>query len=1562
MQKVLRNRIQALSLIAVLLLGTFVAPVQPVQADEHMDDLIISEYVEGSSNNKALELYNGTGSDIDLSEYKLELYSNGNVNTQSTLTPEGTLASGEVLVIVDSQAGEELKAKADVTHSVTGFNGNDALVLKKQEDIVDSFGQVGNDADYAKDVTLVRNTDVTSGDTNPNDAFDASAEWVGYAKDTFNYLGSYEMPEVEPVELQTIEDARQAEEGAQVKVKGIATAAFEAGGQTNLYIQDDTAGIIVRAPGLNIQPGDEVEAQGEFSSYYGMQQILASSATVEVVTEGAGVPDAQSVQSTDFSAENGEAIEGEFVSAENVEITDVNDHGEFTATDENGSFLIQPQDEDLLKVGESYEVVQGVVDYSYGNYKLLSRSGDDVIDVVFSVKANPASGSVFEGTEVELKTYEQGAEIYYTIDGSEPTTDSMLYDEAIEITEDTTIKAIAARDNGETSEVATFEYSVLKPADEAEIHDIQGAGHTSPYEGNAVAGVEGVVTKLEGNKGFYMQSVNPDDDIATSEGIYVYERSHDVEVGDLVAVDGTVKEWREDGYSDANDLLTTQITGSGVTVVDSGVELPEPVVIGEDRTQPTEVIEDDAMTSFEPATDGLDFYESLEGMQVQLNDASVTGPIKYDELPVFVETSEDQLRTDAGGLLISPDDYNPERVLVDVDGIDLTAKTGDYFVEPITGVVSYDYSNFKIRPTGDFPEIQDGGTEPDSTELKGLKPKLTVASYNVENFHAGTDQEKVERIAETMVENLNSPDIIGLVEVQDNNGPEDDGTVDASESYQTLIEAIEAAGGPSYEFSDIAPEDKEDGGQPGGNIRVGFLYNPDRVSMTDKPAGDATTAVDVDDNGLTLNPGRIDPTNDAFYDSRKVLAGEFMFNGEKVTVIANHFNSKGGDGALFGSEHPVVLGSEEQRLQQAKVVNDFVEEIKVEDPNANVVVLGDLNDFEFSAPVQTLKGDDLTNMIQELPREERYTYIYQGNSQVLDHILVSNNLAHRTKVDIVNINADFSVEDGRASDHDPVVVQIHPKKTVGEKKGKGNNNPPGKGKDKKPGKDNKYELSLMHTNDTHGNLDEIAKTATAIENYRSENPESLLLSAGDVFSGTLYFNEFLGQADLEFMNYFEYDAMTFGNHEFDLGSNEEGHQALADFVENAEFPFVAANVDFSNDELFDGKFQESVVTSTPEDGNIYSGIIKNIDGEKVGIFGMTTEETTDISSPEDVTFKDYIEEAEEMVDAFEDKGVNKIIALTHLGLDDNAAYDNDLTLAESVDGIDIIVGGHTHSELLEPRFVEAGEEPTVIVQSGEYNDNLGTLDVTFNKKGKVTQYEGELVAIGDLKEDPEVKEMLAPYAEQVEAVKNESIGATAEVYLNGEREFVRTQETNLGNLIADGMLAKAKSVNPETAIAVTNGGGIRTSIDTGDITVGEVLTVMPFGNSLSIMNLTGSEILEALEHSVSQAPNTSGGFLQVAGMKFEYDSSKPAGERVVSVEIEQEDGSYVPLNEEEYYYVATNAFTAKGGDGYDVFAQAFEENRVSEPGFIDYEMFIDHVTSLETVAPEVEGRIVDVNQ
>ncbi|MFG6147935.1 chitobiase/beta-hexosaminidase C-terminal domain-containing protein [Halobacillus sp. B23F22_1] len=1057
------------SMIAVLALSPFSSAIPTAQAGSQSqpDELFFSEYIEGSSYNKAVEIYNGTTDEVDLTDYEIEMYSNGATEATGSFDMEGTLESGEVFVAANSRADEEILDAADATNnSAINFNGNDPLVLKKDGEVVDSIGQIGSEDNFGSDVTLIRQQEIDSGDPNPEDEFSVDSEWDSYASNTFDYLGTYEMPETEPVELQTIEEARGAEAGSIVKVEGTVTAAFETGGQTNFYIQDHSGGIIVRVPGAPVSVGDKITAAGEFSDYYGMQQILSSSASVEVTEAGIGVPRPELVNASQFTEDQGEAIEGEYVKVEDVEVLSKNSYGDFTVKDGDGEFVITPEDESMLEVGETYERISGVVNYSFDEYKLVPRSENDVVEVVFAVTANPQSGTIVEGGGVELNTAEEGAAIHFTTDGSKPDANSQTYEEPIAIEEDTSIRAVAVRDNGDVSPVAVFDYEVLTPVDEVEIHDIQGAGHTSPYEGEVVEGVSGVVTKLDGSNGFYMQSANPDENIATSEGIYVYERSTKVETGDEVNVGGEVAEYREEGYSDADDLLTTQITASDVNVQSSGNDLPEPVVIGKDREQPTETIEDDGMESFDPEEDGLDFYESLEGMLIALEGPTVSAPISYDELSVYADTSEDQKKTQAEGLLISPEDYNPERIMFDVEGLDLEAVTGDKLDGTATGVVSYDYSNFKIRPTDEFPKLVDGETKPQVTELEGTEDNLTVGTYNMENFSAETNAEKAERIGDQIANNMNAPDIVGLVEVQDNNGPTDDGTVEADESYEAVIESIKNAGGPSYEYTDISPEDKVDGGQPGGNIRVGYIYNPDRVSLTDKPSGDSTTAVNVDENGLSHNPGRIDPENEAFEDSRKSLAAEFEFNGEMFILVNNHFNSKGGDDALFGASHPVELGSEVQRVQQAEVINEFVQDAESVVEDANVVVMGDLNDFEFSNPLQSLKGDELSNLMENLPDEERYSYIYQGNSQTLDHILVSDYLEERSQIDSVHINADFSEVTGRASDHDPVVAQIS---TVLEEdndeennnhkgkngKRKGHDKGKGKGHDKGKGKGHK---------------------------------------------------------------------------------------------------------------------------------------------------------------------------------------------------------------------------------------------------------------------------------------------------------------------------------------------------------------------------------------------------------------------------------------------------------------------------------------------------------------------------
>ncbi|ARV62863.1 hypothetical protein BZZ01_05410 [Nostocales cyanobacterium HT-58-2] len=578
------------------------------------------------------------------------------------------------------------------------------------------------------------------------------------------------------------------------------------------------------------------------------------------------------------------------------------------------------------------------------------------------------------------------------------------------------------------------------PPPAVRIHDIQGAAHISPLNGQAVSNVPGIVTAITSN-GFYLQDPNPDNDEKTSEGIFVFTNSAPtVAVGNSVLVSGTVTEFRPGGSGGTNNLTTTEITSPTITTVSSGNPLPSPVILGNGgRAIPTQVISNDAAggnvenagTVFDPAEDGIDFYESLEGMRVQVNNAVAVGPTNdFGEIPVLADNGINaSVRTARGGIVIRPGDFNPERIIID-DAIISNApqlNVGDTLNGATIGVIDYSFGNVKLLNTQSLPSVTSGGLQQEVTNLAPGNNQLTVATFNVENLDPGDGSTKFNNLASRIVNNLKSPDIISLEEIQDNNGATNDSVVDASQTFQTLINAIAANGGPTYEFRQISPVDDQDGGEPGGNIRVGFLFNPNRVQFVDRPGGTSTSSTAVNNVGgapeLSASPGRVDPTNPAFNNSRKPLAGEFIFNGRTVFVIGNHFNSKGGDQPLFGRFQPPTLSSETQRNQQAAVVKDFVQSILATDPNANVVVAGDLNDFEFSNPVNNLESVGLTNLVETLSPEERYTYVFEGNSQVLDHILVSQNL--RTNLDgfdVVHINSEFTVQD---SDHDPVVARFN---------------------------------------------------------------------------------------------------------------------------------------------------------------------------------------------------------------------------------------------------------------------------------------------------------------------------------------------------------------------------------------------------------------------------------------------------------------------------------------------------------------------------------------------------------
>ncbi|MEH1797512.1 endonuclease [Nostoc sp.] len=304
-------------------------------------------------------------------------------------------------------------------------------------------------------------------------------------------------------------------------------------------------------------------------------------------------------------------------------------------------------------------------------------------------------------------------------------------------------------------------------------------------------------------------------------------------------------------------------------------------------------------------------------------------------------------------------------------------------------------------------------SQQETTSLKNSQDVLTVATFNVENLDP--KDRRFDNIAKIIGNNLNAPDVISLVEVQDNNGPVDDDVVDANETYQKLIAALKNIGSPTYDFVEIAPSDDQDGGEPGGNIRVGLLFQPSRITLAKLPRkGGSLDAVAITQgaNGLdlSLNPGRIDPTNSAFEASRKPLATEFIFNGQKVFIIANHFVSKKG-----GSPTDV------KRVKQAEIVNEFVGQILEADPQAKVIVLGDLNDLPDSLPLKTLKGNILENLTDSLPASDRFTFKFKGNPQLIDHLLVSENLSRvaQPKIDIVHVNVGFSKP---VSDHDPVIA------------------------------------------------------------------------------------------------------------------------------------------------------------------------------------------------------------------------------------------------------------------------------------------------------------------------------------------------------------------------------------------------------------------------------------------------------------------------------------------------------------------------------------------------------------
>ncbi|HEY9694355.1 MAG TPA: lamin tail domain-containing protein [Oculatellaceae cyanobacterium] len=848
-----------------------------------MANLFFSEYIEGSSNNKALEIYNGTGGAINLATegYVVQMYFNGSTTAGLTINLTGTVANGDVFVLAQAAANATILAQADQTSSASWFNGDDAIVLRKggiNGTVIDSLGQIGvapgtewgTRVTSTADNTLRRKSTIAAGDTNPNDVFDPSSQWDGFATDTFGNLGNH---------------------------------TTEGGGGSN-------------APTVSIIATDaEAAEQG------------ANQATFRITRTG------------DTSAE-----------------------------------LIV-----------NYTVATGTGQATNGNDYTPNLTGTAVIAAGQSfvdITITPADDSTVEGNETVTLTL----------------TDTVAYDLGSSSTATVTL--------------ADNDVSITP------IYQIQGAGHTSSLVGQTVT-TKGIVTAVDSN-GFYLQDASGDSDDLTSDGIFVFTSSAPtVAVGAEVQVGGSVSEFTPGGASSGN-LSSTQISSPTVTTLSTGNSLPAGTVLGAGgRTPPTAIIDNDNFATFDPAEDGIDFYESLEGMRVQINNAvSVSPTNQFGEVYVLADNGANATGVNSrGGITVNANDLNPERIQIQADlgitpgfstpQVNVGAQLGN-----VTGVVSYGFGNFEVLATQSFTPTSTGVTR-ETTNLVGTADQLTVANYNVENLDPSDGSARFNAIANQIVSDLKSPDIISLQEIQDNNGSVNDSVVDALLTGQTLIDAIVAAGGPRYQYLDIPPVDDQSGGEPGGNIRVGYLYNPNRVDFVEG------SLQRIEDPNLA--------DGNAFQNSRNSLSATFEFNSKQITLINNHFTSKGGSTPLYGTTQPSVNGGEAQRTAQATVVNDYVKNILDADPNANVAVVGDLNEFYFNQPLQILE-QNLTNLTETLPENERYSYVFEGNSQELDHVLVSNNLANVAEYDPVHINAEFA---DQISDHDPLVARFNlPKPTI----------------------------------------------------------------------------------------------------------------------------------------------------------------------------------------------------------------------------------------------------------------------------------------------------------------------------------------------------------------------------------------------------------------------------------------------------------------------------------------------------------------------------------------------------
>ncbi len=500
-----------------------------------------------------------------------------------------------------------------------------------------------------------------------------------------------------------------------------------------------------------------------------------------------------------------------------------------------------------------------------------------------------------------------------------------------------------------------------------------------------------------------------------------------------------------------------------------------------------------------------------------------------------------------------------------------------------------------------------------------------------------------------------------------------------------------------------------------------------------------------------------------------------------------------------------------------------------------------------------------------------------------------------------------------------------------------------------------YKLTILHTNDFHARFEPInkydsgcsdednaegkcfggsARLVTAVNEARGRAGNSILVDGGDQFQGSLFYTYYKGKVAAEFMNKLGYDAMTVGNHEFD-----DGPEVLRGFVDSVDFPVLMSNADIRDEELLTDKIKKSTVIE--------------VGGEKIGLIGLTPEDTDELASPgPNVTFSDPVPAVQAEVDKLTGEGVNKIIVLSHSG------YGVDQRVAQETTGVDVIVGGHSNTYLSNVSDRAVGPYPTVvngvqIVQAYAYGKFLGELNVTFDDDGNVVEAAGEpLIMDNTVTEDQAALDRIAELAVPLDEIRNKVVASAADA-IEGDRSICRVQECQMGNLVADAMLARVADQGVQIAIA--NSGGLRASIDPGDVTMGEVLTVLPFQNTLSTFEISGQGVIDALENGVSQVEEVKGRFPQVAGLTFTWDSAVAPNEgRVSEVMVASGDG-FQPIDPGATYLVVTNNYVRNGGDGYSMFEGDDKNAYDFGPDLAD--VTAEYLAENAPYTPYLDGRI-----